>query len=477
VRSSPFRHTGVERIPNPVAPAVDSNTDRPGLSRALRLSDASVIVIANMIGAGIFTTSGLLLRELGSPIMMIGLWIAGGFLALCGAFCYGELGAAMPRAGGEYAYLTELFHPLLGFLTGWVSLVVGFSAPLAATAIGFSAYIGRAFPGLLELGGGGVAMKVLAVAIIAALAAIHLHGVAFGARVQNWLTGGKVFLIVSCIVVGFSFGSGDLGNLLRRTDLSTDAVGWRAIGLSLMWIMFAYSGWNASAYVGSEIRDPQRTLPRSLLVGTGTVIAIYLGINLLFVYAAAPDDSKGVIAIGGLAASQLFGAGAERIVSIVIGFALVSSISALIMLGPRVYYAMARDGCFFGAIGEVDPESRVPAKSIMLQCLIAVIMVLTGTFEQILTFMGFCLGIFPIAAVLGVFKLRRRPEAVRSIPAYPLPPIIFALTSFAILVLAYLERPLESSVALATVGAGIPFYYLFTRHHRADGAAGKDDAP
>jgi APA family basic amino acid/polyamine antiporter len=459
-----------------VAPAIESSDECPDLSRALGLPDATVIVIANMIGAGIFTTSGLLLRELGSPLVMLGLWVVGGLLALCGAFCYGELGAAMPRAGGEYAYLTELFHPLLGFLTGWVSLVVGFSAPLAATSIGFSEYIGRAFPALLELGGVGIAVKGLAVVIIAALAAIHLRGVAFGARVQNWLTGGKVFLIVACIVIGFSFGSGDTGNLLQKTGGAGSTLDWRAIGLSLMWIMFAYSGWNSSGYVGSEIRDPRRTLPRSLIIGTGSVIAIYLGINLLFVYAAPPEESQGVIAIGGLAASRLFGTGAERFISIVIGFALVSSISALIMLGPRVYYAMARDGCFFGAVGEVDPESRVPAKSIMLQCLIAVIMVLTGTFEQILTFMGFCLGIFPIVAVLGVFKLRKRSDAVRSIPAYPLPPIIFIATSFAILLLAYFERPLESSVALATVCAGIPIYYFFTRHQGADGAAGKDDA-
>jgi APA family basic amino acid/polyamine antiporter len=458
-----------------VAPANESSAERPGLSRDLRLSDASIIVVANMIGAGIFTTSGLLLRELGSPILMLVLWVAGGFLALCGAFCYGELGAAMPRAGGEYAYLSELYHPLLGFLTGWVSLVVGFSAPLAATAIGFSEYIARAFPALLELGGVDVAVKGLAVAIIAILAAIHLRGVAYGARVQNWLTGGKVFLIVACIVVGFVFGSGDFGNLLQTTTGGADGIDWRAVGLSLMWIMFVYSGWNSSAYMGAEIRDPRRTLPRSLIIGTGAVIGIYLGINLLFVYAAPPDDSQGVIAIGGLAASRLFGTGAERFVSIVIGFALVSSVSALIMLGPRVYYAMARDGCFFGAIGEVDPESRVPAKSIMLQCLIAVIMVLTGTFEQILTFMGFCLGIFPIAAVLGVFKLRRRPDALRSIPAYPLPPLIFIATSVAILVLAYLERPMESSVALATVAAGIPLYYFFTRHHRSAGAPGKGD--
>jgi len=436
---------------------------RPPLARKLGLFPATNIVVANMVGAGIFTTSGLLMQELGDPGLMLILWLAGGVLALSGALCYGELAAAMPKAGGEYAYLADLFHPLLGFLTGWVSFFVGFSAPLAAASLGFSEYVGRAAPQLMDGADAVFARKALAIGIITALAAVHLRGVDFGARVQNVLTVGKVILIVGLIGVGFALGSGTLDDLARPGPSAATPATWKSIGLSLMWIMFAYSGWNASAYVGSEIRDPQRILPRSLLLGTGIVILLYVGLNLLFVYAATPEELRGVIAVGGLAASRLFGPTAETVISGLIAFALLSSISAMIMLGPRVYYAMAKDGHFFRAVADVHPVTRVPSTSIVLQCLIAGVMVMSGTFDQILTYMGFCLGIFPIVAVIGLFKLRRAGPVPFRMPAFPLPPLVFAVASVVILVLAYLERPMESSIAIATVGIGIPFYFLFRR--------------
>jgi APA family basic amino acid/polyamine antiporter len=250
-------------------------------------------------------------------------------------------------------------------------------------------------------------------------------------------------------------------------------VSWRALALSLMWIMFAYSGWNAAAYMGSEIRDPESNLPRSLLLGTGIVIVLYVGLNVLFVYAASPEQMSGVIAIGGLAASHLFGGTAETAISALIAFALLSSISALIMLGPRVYYAMARDGSFFRAVGDVHPITRVPSTAIVLQTLIAAVMVMSGTFEQILTYMGFCLGIFPIAAVFAVFKLRRTTPGPYRMPAYPLPAVVFIVASILMLGLAYLERPVESSIAVATVLLGVPFYVLMRRSRRRVAPAGE----
>ena len=447
------------------------------LARKLGAFPATNLVIANMVGAGIFTTTGLLMQELGSPLLMIGLWVAGGILALCGAFCYGELGAAMPRAGGEYVYLSELFHPLLGFLTGWISFFVGFSAPLAASSLGCSEYLAQAFPGLVEWGDPGLVKKSMAILVIATLGAVHLRGLEFGTRIQNWLTVGKILLIVGLVAVGFAvgqgslshFGAGEVAHLPQDatqppvTGLPEGTGGWKAMGLSLMWIMFAYSGWNASAYIGSEIDKPQRNLPRSLLAGTGIVILLYLGLNLLFVYAIPAQEMHGVIAIGGLAASRLFGGTVETAVSAMIAFALLSSISAIIILGPRVYYAMARGGYFFRFVGEVHPVTRVPSKSILLQCGIAAIMVLSGTFDQILTYMGFCLGIFPIVAVLGVFKLRRAGVGAYKMPGYPIPPLVFALTSVLMLALAYFERPMESSIAVVTVGVGVPFYFFFKR--------------
>ena len=447
--------------------------DHSDLKRTLTLFPATNLVVADMIGVGIFTTSGLLLAELGSPLLMLGLWVIGGVLALCGALCYGELGAAMPRAGGEYVYLSRLFHPLFGFLTGWVSLFAGFSAPLAASALGLSEYTARAFPELVAGRDPQLVKQAIAITAIATLTLVHVRGIVFGAKVQNVLTVGKVALIAGLIVVGFALGQGDLGHFRERAATPPGAGGWKTAGLSLMWIMFAYSGWNAAAYIGSEIERPERTLPRSLLLGTGVVLLLYLGLNLLYIYAVPPSEMAGVIAMGGLVTERMFGPAAERGVALLIAFALLSAISALIVIGPRVYFAMARDGYFFRAIGAVHPRFHVPARSILLQSGLAIVMVLSGTFDQILTYMGFCLGIFPMAAAVGVFQLRRTGTHNYRMPGYPLVPLVFIGASAMILVLGYLERPVESSIALLTVASGVPVYIVFHHLRRRDPDAGR----
>lgn len=438
-----------------------TETSSRTLSRTLGLFPATNLVVANMIGAGIFTTSGLLMGELGNPSLMILLWIGGGILALCGALCYGALGAAMPRAGGEYVYLSEQFHPMFGFLTGWVSFFVGFSAPLAASSLGFSEYLTRAFPELVSWGNPELLKRSISVFVIAGLTSVHLRGIEFGSRVQNVLTVGKVLLIAGLVVVGFSLGSGSLGHMTSVSDFEFDGQGWRTVALSLMWITFAYTGWNASVYIGSEIKHPARNLPLSLIVGTSLVMLLYFCLNLLFVFAVPAEEMSGVIAVGGLAASRLFGGSIEVAVSMLIAFALLSSISAIIILGPRVYYAMAKDGYFFKAVAHVHPVFRVPSKAIVLQAFIAIVLVTSGTFDQILTYMGFCLGIFPILAVMGVFKLRLGL-------GYRVAAVLFAAVSLLILVLAYMERPVESSIAVLTVVLGVPFYIGFSRSRTAD---------
>ena len=452
---------------------VSVSASQNGLERKLGLGSVTNIVIANMIGAGIFTTSGLLIRDLGSPVLMIVLWIAGGVIALSGALSYGELGAAIPRAGGEYAFLTRLFHPALGFLTGWVSFFAGFSAPIAASAIGFTAYLTRACPGLLHPGWldesieAAALKRVYAILLIAVFTAIHFRGLELGARVQNVLTVLKVVLIVGLVGVGFASGGGSLGHLGEGESLRLDFAGWKTVGLSLMWIMFAYSGWNAAAYIGSEVRAPGRNLPRSLLLGTGGVMVLYVLINLFYVYAVPPGEMAGVISIGGLAVGRLFGRSFEAALSVLISFALFSSLSAFVILGPRVYYSMAKDGLFFRFAGEVHPRFGVPSRSIVLQGVFAAAMVLVGTFDQILTYMGFALGIFPILAVIGVFKVRRRGMSPFRMPGFPAAPVVYILAGVTILVLAFLERPVESSIALLTVAAGLPAYLAFRARYRA----------
>jgi len=460
----------VNSAPSPApGPAPAAAPSSNGLERKLGLFPLTNIVIANMIGAGIFTTSGLLMKDLHSPLVMLALWLFGGLIALCGALSYGELGAAIPHAGGEYAFLSRLYHPVLGFLSGWVSFFVGFSAPIAASAIGFSEYLTRAFPGLLHSGliagplEATIMKKLYAVLIIAAFTFLHTRGLETGSRVQNALTGLKILLIVGLVAAGFAVGKGSLAHLAAAVPYRFDFAGLKTAGLALMWIMFAYSGWNASAYIGSEVRDPSRNLPRSLLLGTGIVMLLYLALNLFYVFAIPPTEMEGVISIGGLAAGKLFGPSAETILSLLISFALFSSLSAYLILGPRVYYSMARDGIFFKSIAYVDPKCAVPTRSIVLQGAIAAVMVLFGTFEQLLTYMGFALGIFPLLAVFGVFKLRRSGRSAVRLPGYPVASAVYILVGAAILVLSFLERPKESLIAIATALAGIPIYLFFKR--------------
>ncbi len=439
------------------------------LERKLGLFPATNIVVANMIGAGIFTTSGLLMTGLNDPLLMLALWVVGGIIALCGALSYGELGAAMPGAGGEYLFLSKLYSPLYGFLSGWVSFMVGFSAPIAASALGFSEYFMRALPGIslwAETGGfisPTMTGKLLAISVILVFTFIHYRGIKYGARIQNVLTVLKVALILLLVVAGFMSGKGDLSNFTAGDKAPSGLAGMKTIGLSLMWIMFAYSGWNASTYLGAEIKNPSRTLPRSLIMGTLIVMILYLGVNMLYVYGIKPNEMKDVISVGGLAMGNLFGRSADILFSLLIGFALFSSLSAFLIIGPRVYYSMAKDGLFFRSVAKIHSKFLVPSNSILLQCLIAVILVFSGTFEQVLTYMGFALGIFPLLSVAGIWILRRRNPSAMRIKGFPFTQVIYMAAGIMILVLSFMERPMESSVALLTVAVGIPAYFIFKK--------------
>jgi APA family basic amino acid/polyamine antiporter len=430
------------------------------LTGKIGLFSASNIVIANMVGAGIFTTSGLLMGGLDNPVLLIVLWFTGGILALCGALAYAELGAAMPRAGGEYVFLSRLYHPVFGFLSGWVSFVVGFSAPIAASAIGFSEYFYRALP---QLPGNS---KLLAVLVIVLFTLVHLRGLQFGANVQNVLTFMKVGLVVFLIFICFILGNGNLHHFSEGSPVRWDFSGFKSMGLSLMWIMFAYSGWNATTYIGSEIVNPVKNIPRSLLLGTVIVLVLYVLLNIVYVYAVSPADMKGVISIGGLAVRNLFGSSMEVTFSLLIAVALFSSLSAFIILGPRVYYSMAVDGYFFKFAAKVHPRFQVPSGAILLQAVLAIFMVISGTFDQILTYMGFALGFFPIMAVAGVFKLRKTHQAVLKLQGYPVFLTVYLLFGIMMLVLSYLQRPVESSIALLTIFSGIPVYLYFRRKNQ-----------
>ncbi|MCK5693333.1 MAG: amino acid permease, partial [Bacteroidales bacterium] len=421
-------------------------------------------VVGDMIGAGIFTTSGLLLAQLHDPKLLLILWVIGGVIALCGALSYSELGARFPRAGGEYAFLSELFSPLTGFLSGWISFFVGFTAPVAASSLAFSEYLVRTLPDADGMEQIGFIKKAIAVGIILVFSIIHYFGLRSGSRVQNLLTVIKIGLILALVIIGFVFGTGSFEHFNVQMKVAEGWAGLKTMGLALMWIMFAYSGWNASTYVGSEVLNPVKNIPRSLISGTLFVTLIYLLLNTLFVYAVPAGEMKGVISIGGLAANNLFGQTLDQFFSLFIAVILLSAISVLTIIGPRVYYAMAESGHFFGIAKRIN-RSNVPGISILMQSGLAIVFVVSGTFEQIITLLSFSLGIFPILAVLGVFKIRISGQAKMKTPLYPVPQVLFIISSLAILVLAYLERPVESSIALAVILVGIPAYFLLKRYN------------
>lgn len=377
----------------------------------------------------------------------------------------------MPHAGGEYIFLSRLYSPLYGFLSGWVSFVAGFSAPIAASAIGFSEYLFRAYPQLAPGGShesilGGQLDKLMGIGVIVLFTLVHLRGLKFGARVQNYLTILKVLLIAILIFAGFMFGKGDFGHFSQGTPVIFNFSSIKTMGLSLMWIMFAYSGWNASTYIGSEIRDPVRNIPRSLMYGTGLVMLMYVLINIVYIYATTPQEMKDVISIGGLTVKNLFGSSMEFAFSLMIAFALFSALSAFIIIGPRVYYSMAQDGYFFQFAAKLHPKYQVPSAAIVIQSAIAVVMVVSGTFDQILTYMGFSLGLFPLLAVAGVFKLRAKGKNKPIINGFPFHLVVYLLFGIMILSLSYLERPIESSIALGTALTGIPVFYYFKKRNK-----------
>lgn len=419
---------------------------------------ATTVVVANMIGTGIFTTSGLMLGVLQSGGMVVLCWLLGGLIALAGALSYAELATQMPRAGGEYVYLREIYGPLPAFLSGWTSFFVGFSAPVAASAVAFSTYASAA--GLLP--NSWLAQKSACIVAIAVLTVVHVVGLQLGSRLQRLLTGVNLLLLVGLILAGLTAQKTGWASL--RPDSGFWSLGnWAEVATPLLWVMFAYSGWNASAYLAEEVERPEKTLPRSLLLGTLTVLVLYLLLNVFLFAAAPPEMLTNQIPVVEIAVKETFGPAAGRWLAVGVALALFSAMSAFMMIGPRVYYAMARDGLFFAWARQIHPRFETPALSIVAQGVCAAVMALTGTFGQLLTYIGFALGIFPWLTVLGVMLLRRR-EPGRSRPyrvwGYPFIPAFYLVMMAWVMGMSLWKSPVPPMIAVATVSAGIPAYFF-----------------
>lgn len=451
-----------------------------GLSRDIGLFSATVLVIANMVGTGIFTTTGFIMAELRSPVTLLLSWAAGGVFALCGALCYGELGARYPKAGGEYVFLRESFGRPFGFLSGWISLIVGFSAPIAAASMAFASYLFNvlAVPGgkapLIAIGSLTLTpLNLTAVSVIVLISLVHYHSLRTGTRVQNGLTVFKFALAAGFVIAGFLWGHGDAGHF-RTVSGSGPPLSPGTFAVSLIFISFAYSGWNAAAYLGSEIVDPERNIPLSLLLGTAGVTLLYLALNALYIYALPPGAMAGVLEIGAAAAGALFGGSTGRWFAGAVSIGLLSVISAMVMTGPRIYYAMSRDRVFFDVFGRLDPDRRTPASSIFLQAAIAGVLVVSASFDTLLIYIGFTLSLFAMLTVTGLMRLRMTGRddggtGYRTF-GYPVTPLVFILCNLWIIVYSLKERPLAALFGLGTIGAGAAFYAVFVRH-RTDSPA------
>ena len=426
-------------------------------SRPLGLLSATALIIASMIGTGAFTTSGFLLADLGSRWAVLAVWVAGGMVAFLGALSYGALARRMPESGGEYFFLARTLHPAAGYVAGWISLLVGFSAPLAAAAVGFGEYTKSWWPG--------VTPRVTGTALLVLLAGIHAMHVRRGAWVQN----AAVFAKLVLFAVFLGFGASQLPSPGPEADSPTTPIG--AFGLALVWVSFSYSGWNAAVYLGGEIRDPERNLPRSLMLGTVVVTALYLALNTIFVFSAPVAQLSGQLEVGRIAAGALGGPRWAEAVTALAALALMTSVSSLVMAGPRVYARMATDGFLPRWL---DSGTGPPRGAIGLQVAVALAMLWTATYESLLTYIGFTLSLSTAATVVGLMGLRRREGPVLRVPGWPWVPAAFVFLVLTMTVLALQRRPLASLAGLGTIALAWLGWAVQTRIGKSARRAARD---
>jgi len=446
----------------------------PSLDRRLGPLDAAAIVVSNVIGGGIFFVPILVAQILPDARSILIVWAVGGGLAFAGAMAYAELAALRPHAGGEYVYLREAYGPAAAFLSGWTSFVAGFSGGIAASALALADYVGRFAPAaadvtpLLTLPVPGIPLNVspktlVALVAITGLALVHIRGLRLGRVVQNVLAGTKVAALVIFVALGFAIGRGTPTPLV-----SSATTGITPMLLALIPVMFTYSGWNAAAYVAEEVRSPERNLPLALGLGTLAVVAIYLGLNALYLYAVPIAELAAVpgARLIDTVAEHLFGVVAGGLLAAFSIVSLAAGVSAMLIAGPRVYFAMARDGVFAARAGDIHPRSRAPVGAVVAQAMWSGVLVLSGTLSELVSYTGFAVVLFSAIAVAAVFVLRyRQPNARRPFRAwgYPWAPAIFVAASAVMLVNEIWRSPGTSAAGLAIMTAGVPVYWWMRR--------------
>ncbi len=450
---------------------------RAQLRRVFRVRDGVALIISNVVGVGIFTTPAIIAKLVPEPSAMLALWIAGGCLALAGAMSYAQLGRMWPSAGGEYIYLSKAYGPTAGFLSGWTSLIAGFSGAVAASAVGLVIYLGQYFPSLASdhalfainfyVGAFTFSPRSLtAAAIIIVFALLHACHLGAGKLTQNALALLILGIILVFCVLGFAVGTGSWSHF-QSANVPVRPMNWL---LALIPIMFTYSGWNAASYISEELHDTRRMIGPALLIGTSIVVGLYFLLNTLYLYAIAPAAMQGAVNVGDVTAQALFGVKSNFVTPALV-VALLGAISAMTIAGPRVYFAMARDRAFIPGFDRTSPRFGTPALAIALQAAWCIVLVMAGGFYQILMYTGFTILLSSGAAVAGLFVVQR--HELRSNPKLWLKmvaPAIFVIACGAIVVNAVVGAPETALVGCLLIAAGLPVFFWSRRRKAAEPA-------
>jgi basic amino acid/polyamine antiporter, APA family len=444
------------------------------LKRQIGLFDAVMLISGDMIGTGIFISTGVIAETLPSPGGVLLVWVFGGLLALTGALSCAELSASMPYAGGDYNYIREAYGKLMGFLSGWSSFLVTFSGAIAFLAVTFNGFMSFFFPVLgsetayfsAEILGHAIkvtAGTVFSVIIVFLISALHCIGVRQGTMMQNFLSILKIGALVGIILLALFIGKGDTVHFTPFLD-------WAKIGnfsifaAAFIPVIFAYSGWNAVIYIAGEVKEPERNLPRALLWANLIVIGLYLAINVVYIYAVPVTGMKGALRVSEVATTALFGYQTSAWITAIITVSILGALNVVTMLGPRIYYAMARDGVFFRKLNYVHPRLGTPVPAIVLQAIWASLLILTGTFGTLFTYVSVIITLFSALTVGSVIVLRyKRPDLHRPyrLWGYPIVPILFIAAHLWIIWGSVTEKPFESLVGLFIVCLGIPAYLIW----------------
>ncbi len=424
------------------------------------------VVIANMIGTGVFTSLGFQLMDIRSGFALILLWTLGGLIALCGAMTYAELGAAMPRSGGEYNFLSRIYHPVAGFVSGWISATIGFAAPTALAAMTFAAYTTSSLPVASNIN----VEKALAVALVVTLTLAHTSSRRRSGRLQAVFTVFKIAAIVAfCAAALFLVESPQPVHLLpQSSDMAV--LSSSAFAVSLIYVSYAYTGWNAATYLSGELENPQKTLPRILFIGTAVVTLLYVALNYVFLRVAPMDAMSGQLEVGFIAAEFAFGEWGGRFAGLALALLLVSTVSAMTVAGPRVLQVIGEDFPPLRRLAATNADG-LPYMAIATQSVLTVAFILSGSFESILVFAGFTLALNSFVTVAGIFRLRytqpHLPRPYRTF-AYPVTPLVYLLIMGWTLAFVLRSRPTEAYFGLALIMSGVVIYWLASRESARD---------